>query len=504
MVSRPPAGIASRALTARLTSICSTDAGSTVTGRRSGASAVTSSTSSLISRRSSFSSCCTSVLMSTTCGCSICRRLNASSCRVSAAARSPGRLNLQQIRAQRILLRDLVEHQVAVAENRGQQVVEVVRDAAGELADRLHLLRLAQLLFEPAPLGDVARVDDDAADRRIVEAVDADAFHDSPRAVRVMEPHLCDDRRARVAERLDQPRRRPARDRRGAGSRRSSGRPSARRPAQMTLRRGAEVGDAAFGVDQQQRVGAVLDQRAKALFAGAQRRLGLPALPLFGVQRQRMANRPFERLDRQVDLAEIVGGAGLHRLDGHFLGAAAGQHDDRRVDAALPDLAQQGSGRRGSRASSRRTRRRTAAPSARRAPRRTRPRCGSSASGQASPARMNSSTIRACSGASSTTRRRSGSAIVSVLNYFRRKMPAILPPRPRKNPSIARDARCLSEPRWIGQSADGTVSPSLKILRVDRAAIDRRAGTTRCTAPRRECPAAPRSPTPAAAAPSAS
>ena len=32
----------------------------------------------------------------------------------------------------------------------GQQVVEIVRDAAGELADRLHLLALAQLLFGPA------------------------------------------------------------------------------------------------------------------------------------------------------------------------------------------------------------------------------------------------------------------------------------------------------------------------------------------------------------------
>ena len=33
----------------------------------------------------------------------------------------------------------------------GQQVVEVVRDAAGELADGLHLLRLAQGLLGLAP-----------------------------------------------------------------------------------------------------------------------------------------------------------------------------------------------------------------------------------------------------------------------------------------------------------------------------------------------------------------
>ena len=84
-------------------------------------------------------------------------------------------------------------------------------------------------------------------------------------------------------------------------------------------------------VDQEQRVGAVLDQRAEALLAGAQRRFGLPALPLFGVQRQRVTNGPLQRLDGEIGLAEIVGGAGLHRLDRDILGAAAGEHDDRRL-----------------------------------------------------------------------------------------------------------------------------------------------------------------------------
>ena len=146
--------------------------------------------SSLISRRSSFSSCRTSVLMSTTCGCSICRRLNASSCRVSDAARSPADWISTRSCRSGSSVGHVVEHQVAVAENRRQQVVEVVRDAAGELADRLHLLRLAQLLFELAALGDVARVDDDGADRRIAEAIDADAFHDPPVAVGVLEAHF--------------------------------------------------------------------------------------------------------------------------------------------------------------------------------------------------------------------------------------------------------------------------------------------------------------------------
>ena len=53
--------------------------------------------------------------------------------------------------------------EVGGAEDRGQQIVEVVREAAGQLAERLHLLRAEQLLarfLEPqlrlALLGHVA------------------------------------------------------------------------------------------------------------------------------------------------------------------------------------------------------------------------------------------------------------------------------------------------------------------------------------------------------------
>ena len=47
--------------------------------------------------------------------------------------------------------------QVEPAEHRGQQIVEIVRDAAGQLADRVHFLRLDQLAFERALLGDVGQ-----------------------------------------------------------------------------------------------------------------------------------------------------------------------------------------------------------------------------------------------------------------------------------------------------------------------------------------------------------
>ena len=40
----------------------------------------------------------------------------------------------------------LAQQQINIAENDGQQIVEIVRDAAGKTPDRFHLLRLTQLL----------------------------------------------------------------------------------------------------------------------------------------------------------------------------------------------------------------------------------------------------------------------------------------------------------------------------------------------------------------------
>ena len=51
----------------------------------------------------------------------------------------------------------------------GQDVVEVVGDAAGELADGFHLLRVAELRLELALTGDVAA---DAEDRRDLAVAD--------------------------------------------------------------------------------------------------------------------------------------------------------------------------------------------------------------------------------------------------------------------------------------------------------------------------------------------
>ena len=57
-----------------------------------------------------------------------------------------------------------------------QDVVEVVRDAAGQRADRVHLLRLRHLCFERLLLGDVDRIDDRRFLRRLIALVD-DGVH---------------------------------------------------------------------------------------------------------------------------------------------------------------------------------------------------------------------------------------------------------------------------------------------------------------------------------------
>ena len=60
--------------------------------------------------------------------------------------RTVGRLqDLFGIRAPRVVFVDALQEDFRVAVNRHQQVVEIVRDTAGEPADRFHFLRLAQL-----------------------------------------------------------------------------------------------------------------------------------------------------------------------------------------------------------------------------------------------------------------------------------------------------------------------------------------------------------------------
>ena len=164
MVSVPPSGMASRALTARLMITCSSWPWSTLSpAPRSRPCVILSSMVSPISRRSRFDSSASTSVMSSTRGCRVCWREKASSWRTRPAARlafclmcmmsakdwSPGRWRSSK--------------QVREADHGGQQVVEVVGDAAGELADRLHFLGLGELGLEAFQFRGVDEVDDDVA-----------------------------------------------------------------------------------------------------------------------------------------------------------------------------------------------------------------------------------------------------------------------------------------------------------------------------------------------------
>ena len=75
---------------------------------------------------------------------SVCLRLNARSWRVRIGARFEALRISIEIVTDRFVGADLVEDHLGVSDDRGQQVVEVVRDAAGQTADALELLRLPE------------------------------------------------------------------------------------------------------------------------------------------------------------------------------------------------------------------------------------------------------------------------------------------------------------------------------------------------------------------------
>ncbi|MDW8443939.1 MAG: hypothetical protein RML45_06240 [Acetobacteraceae bacterium] len=87
--------------------------------------------------------------------------------------------DVQQIGLRRLVERTAGEAKVGGGDDGRQQVVEVMRDAARELADRLHLLGLRKLGLDHAVARDVRHAHDRAADRAVVlgEGVDRDQRH---------------------------------------------------------------------------------------------------------------------------------------------------------------------------------------------------------------------------------------------------------------------------------------------------------------------------------------
>ena len=133
------------------------------------------------------------------------------------------------------------EQQVGIADDRGQHIVEVVRDAAGELADRLHLLALGEILLQRALLGGVEREDGRA---RALVALRIGGRDEEARRTRGARRLQRRRRAARSRPCPGRPRRSPRAGRRGRARRRRSkidSRPGrvglAARPARAARRR---------------------------------------------------------------------------------------------------------------------------------------------------------------------------------------------------------------------------------------------------------------------------
>ena len=147
--------MASRALTARFIMTWSICPASARTAQRFGLATITRSMSSPIMRVSIFRFSVATSFRLTMRGASICLRLKARSWRVSDEARSAA-LAISCAGPRRCgSAPEAFEQELRVAGDHHQQVVEVMRNAAGQAAHRFHLLRLAQLLLERAPFGNV-------------------------------------------------------------------------------------------------------------------------------------------------------------------------------------------------------------------------------------------------------------------------------------------------------------------------------------------------------------
>jgi hypothetical protein len=113
------------------------------------------------------------------------RRAKARSWPVELGGAAAGRGDVAGELAQLGLVGELAVKDGGVAEDAGEEVVEVVGDAAGELADGFHHLGLPQMLLGRELIGDVAAVDEDAADGREVAQIPADDLEVAPGSVGV-------------------------------------------------------------------------------------------------------------------------------------------------------------------------------------------------------------------------------------------------------------------------------------------------------------------------------
>lgn len=84
--------------------------------------------------------------------------------------------DLLPVMAQGAIRRERVHHQLSVAADDHEQIIEVVGYAPGQLPDGIHLLHLRQLLFQLAAFGDVAIIGYEMSDPALGIAHRGDGF----------------------------------------------------------------------------------------------------------------------------------------------------------------------------------------------------------------------------------------------------------------------------------------------------------------------------------------
>ena len=166
--------------------------------------------------------------------------------------------------------RQVAAEQFGVSADDRQQVVEIVRETAGEMADRIQFLRVLQLPLELVAFRHIAAVEDDAVDGRVVQEIAPDDFHFPPGSV--SRPHAMEQRTGRAGLFED-------RAQRGVILHEIVQAPAGSQTVRtdQTLARRARVRDDAIWLDDQHDVRRMLDERPEA---GLLRELGREEPPV--------------------------------------------------------------------------------------------------------------------------------------------------------------------------------------------------------------------------------
>ncbi len=261
----------------------------------------------------------------------------------------PGGFDFFQVRAPRVARGHVVREHAAVAQDDGEKIVEVVRDPARELADRVHLLRLAELLLRSSERddgGDVPEVADDRSDGGIGEKISARDFEPSRGPVLVQGAELEIEALGRVFEDPRQSVRNRLAIVGMAEIERGTPQEGGRGATEGGLSGRAHVDDHPACVRQRDHLRALLDEGTEERFVVSAELLAPAERGPCVATRLRLANLSFDACGQAGELVfedEVVG-ARAHRFDRRLFSDAPRDDDERDVELLLPQNLERGRG----------------------------------------------------------------------------------------------------------------------------------------------------------------